>query len=57
MSLISLVILLAVVGVGLYFIPMDAGIKRIIVIIVAVVVGLLLLSLLVPGIGDIRVGR
>ena len=63
MSLISLVVLLILVGVGLYLvnlIPMDAKIKQIINILVIVVVVLAIISILFGGfgsLGDIRIGR
>ncbi len=43
MDLISLVIVLVVVGAALSLVPMDASIKRAIVIVVCVVVALVLL--------------
>lgn len=54
MSLLGLILLLVLVGVVLYLVPMDAGIKRIIVIVVAVIVALLLIGLLFPGAANVR---
>jgi hypothetical protein len=64
MPLITLVIYLIVIGVLLWlvntYIPMDAGIKKIINIVVLVVVVLWILSLFLPlagGLPNLRVGR
>jgi hypothetical protein len=63
MSLISLVIILIIVGVGLYLvntiIPMDGKIKTIINVVVIVVVCLWLLDIFTGGghFANIRIGR
>ena len=63
MNLLTLIIVLVVVGVILWainaYIPMQAGVKKIlnIVVIVAVVIWLLGVFGLVPNLGAIRVGR
>jgi hypothetical protein len=64
MPLITLVIYLIVIGVLLWlvneYIPMDAGIKKIINVVVLVVVVLWILSLFLPLAGNLpnlRVGR
>ena len=60
MPLLTVVILLIIVGVGLYlintYIPMAAPIKTILNIVVILVVCIWLLTMLVPGLGNIRVG-
>ena len=61
MSLISLIILIVVVGVLLWaintYIPMEAGIKRILNIVVIVALVLFLLSLFSGYFPDIHVGK
>jgi hypothetical protein len=54
MDLLGLVIVLIVVGAALYVVPMDAQIKRAIVVVVCVVVALLLLRAFLP---PIPIGR
>ena len=59
MPLIELIVILIVIGVGLYLIsliPMDANIKKIIQVLVIVLVVLWILSLFFPF-GHIMVGR
>jgi len=62
MSLISLIVILAVIGVGLWllntYVPMDAKIKKILNIVVVLVVILWLLSVfgVIGSIGSMRVG-
>ena len=50
MDLIGLVILLIVVGAALYIVPMDAGIKRAVIVVVLVVVALVLLRTFLPSV-------
>lgn len=58
MSLIGLIILLVIVGLILYFVPMDAGIKKIIVGVVAIVVIVALLQAFgLFHFADIKIGR
>lgn len=61
MSLLAFVLLLVAIGVGLYFIPMEPGIKRIAVIFVGVVAAVVLIIwvLQVTGVGTgprLRIG-
>lgn len=44
MTILGLLVLLIVVGVGLYFVPMDSDVKRIIIGVIALVVVLYILS-------------
>lgn len=61
MGLIEIIILLVVIGLLLgaanKWLPMDAKIKQILNVVVVVVVVLWLLSLFLPGVRDIYVGR
>jgi hypothetical protein len=63
MSLISLLVTLIIIGVVLYcvntYIPMQAGIKKIINIVVLVVVCLWVLSIfgILPDLNAVRVGK
>lgn len=59
MSLIHLVLILVVIGIVLWlinnYIPMDAKIKMIVNIVIVIVIIVWLLSLISPGISDVRV--
>jgi hypothetical protein len=61
MDLIQLIIVIVIIGVILWavntYIPMDARIKQILNIVVAVVLVLFLLSLFVPSLPHIHVGK
>jgi hypothetical protein len=63
MSLFNLVVILVLIGLGLYginrFIPMDPKIKNILNIVVVIAVVLWLLSVfgILPNMANIRVGR
>lgn len=47
--MIGLILILIVVGVALSFIPMDAGIRQIVIAVIAVVVLFTLIKYLAPG--------
>jgi hypothetical protein len=61
MGLVELIILIVLIGVGLWalnkYVPMDPKIKGILNVVVVVVLVLFILSLFVPGLTNIRVGR
>jgi hypothetical protein len=54
--MITLIVVLVIVGVALSFIPMDPGIRRIVIAVVAIVALLAILGLLgvVPGLGRLQ---
>jgi len=61
MDLLSLIIMLVIVGVALWaintFIPMEAGIKKVLNIVVVVAVVIFVLSLFIGHFPSIHVGR
>ena len=60
MSLLTLLIVFIIVGVGLYmintYVPMDGKIKTILNVVVVIVLLIFLFQMFVPGVGNVRVG-